>query len=133
MYSGVQETAVLCVYPGGDSLLNVGVCYKLLASQVGLLLKGSQKNGNHRAREIGTLGRLMYVTSSRARRIQLQVTLAIWGFDCKALKNVQNSQKVRVARAVILQKPCVLPTRCIYVFYIVSGHKSAVISTTNLA
>ena len=30
----VEEMGVKCLYPGGDTLLNIGVCYKFLASHV---------------------------------------------------------------------------------------------------
>jgi hypothetical protein len=38
---GVEENGVKCLYPGGDSFLQVGVCCISLASQV--LLKGPKE------------------------------------------------------------------------------------------
>jgi hypothetical protein len=41
LYPGTQQIGVKCPQPLGDSLLHVGVCYKMLASQV--ILNVSQK------------------------------------------------------------------------------------------
>jgi hypothetical protein len=34
LYSGIVQIIVKCLQPGGDCLLHIGVCCKLLASQV---------------------------------------------------------------------------------------------------
>jgi len=52
MKPGIEVVLISCVFPGGDSLLHVSVCCKLLAV---VLLKGSRLITGHEVLTIGTV------------------------------------------------------------------------------